>query len=318
MYFRPLPRKVPGTGFHRSGWPYAMQSMNFLFDSSAPILLDDYIERTFTVKNDSLPIIHETPWVAICHHPPIAPEWCQTNDLKKIFSTSAFKESLPNLKLAIALAPHSSEWIFNTLRVPTAVVKHPSGSPTTKWSEKKYRLKNPKILIQIGSYLRNLMGIYQLPAPHQYIKIELSQSLPWVERARKICSQKYGYRKNHGTVYLKSRVNFREYDLLLSESVVFLELIDAVATNTVVECIARNTPIVINRLPGIEYYLGRGYPLFYDRFEEAPNLLTDSKIIEAHKYLKHLPKQWLQGKEFAKCVLNESIMHIPEIRHLKI
>lgn len=41
------------------------------------------------------------------------------------------------------------------------------------------------------------------------------------------------------------------YDELLSENVVFLNLIDASAVNTVIECVVRNTPLIINRLPAI-------------------------------------------------------------------
>ena len=40
-------------------------------------------------------------------------------------------------------------------------------------------------------------------------------------------------------------------------NIVFIELITSVANNTIIECIARNTPIVVNRQEGPEFYLGR-------------------------------------------------------------
>lgn len=59
------------------------------------------------------------------------------------------------------------------------------------------------------------------------------------------------------------------FDALLSRSAVFLKLTDASAVNTVLECIARNTPIFVNRLPATEEALTPGYPGFYDDLAHA-------------------------------------------------
>jgi hypothetical protein len=57
-----------------------------------------------------------------------------------------------------------------------------------------------------------------------------------------------------------------EYDTWLAQNVVFLHLIDASAVNTVLECIVRHTPIIINRNPAIVEMLGEAYPLYFDSF----------------------------------------------------
>ena len=49
----------------------------------------------------------------------------------------------------------------------------------------------------------------------------------------------------------QTRVSAYRYDCLLSENVVTIELFDASANNVIVECIARNTPIVVNRHPAV-------------------------------------------------------------------
>ena len=82
------------------------------------------------------------------------------------------------------------------------------------------------------------------------------------------------------------------YDKLLAENIVFLCLLDASAVNTVLECIVRNTPIVINRLPALEEFLGLDYPLFYEDFHEAADLIGDMETIRrGHHHLKGLDKQ---------------------------
>lgn len=84
------------------------------------------------------------------------------------------------------------------------------------------------------------------------------------------------------------------YDKLLSENVVFLNLIDASACNTVVECIVRNTPLIVNRLPALEEVLGEDYPGFYetgDMFTPAALMLNEESISKVHEYLKHMDKE---------------------------
>ena len=70
------------------------------------------------------------------------------------------------------------------------------------------------------------------------------------------------------------------------------------ANNAVVECIVRNTPLVVNRLPALEEYLGKDYPLFFDRIEDATRLFAVDKILEGHTYLKDLDKRPFTGEYF--------------------
>jgi hypothetical protein len=75
--------------------------------------------------------------------------------------------------------------------------------------------------------------------------------------------------------------------MLLSESVVFVDLYDSSVNNTIIECIVRNTPILVNRLSPIEEYLGADYPMYYTSLDEIPHMLKDIALIEsAHRYLK--------------------------------
>ena len=67
--------------------------------------------------------------------------------------------------------------------------------------------------------------------------------------------------------------------------IVFVDLYDASANNALVECVIRNTPILINKIPGVIDYLGEDYPLYFNTLEEIPNLLTDDNIYKANQYL---------------------------------
>lgn len=91
-----------------------------------------------------------------------------------------------------------------------------------------------------------------------------------------------------------------DYDNLLMQNIVFIKLLDAGAVNTVLECIIRATPIVVNRLASVAEVLGNDYPLFYNDLSDVPSLLTLDKITEAHSYLKALDTVKLSGAYFLK------------------
>jgi hypothetical protein len=95
-----------------------------------------------------------------------------------------------------------------------------------------------------------------------------------------------------------------EYDLLLCNSILLVEYFDVSASNTVIEAIARNTPIVVNRHAALEEYLGIGYPLFYDDIEEVHGLLSDhERVHAAHLMLSTSDKSWIPVETFVSDLL---------------
>lgn len=125
-----------------------------------------------------------------------------------------------------------------------------------------------------------------------------------------------GSRDNLLSLDLESKINSvtilshksdTEYDELLSSNIVFLKLVDAAAVNTIIECIVRATPVVVNRLSALEEVLGKGYPLFYNALEEASALLTDDYIEAAHEYLKHLETDQYRVENFITSIRESQI-----------
>jgi hypothetical protein len=80
------------------------------------------------------------------------------------------------------------------------------------------------------------------------------------------------------------------YDRMLQENIVFLDLYDASANNAVVECIARATPLLVNRIPPVVEYLGADYPFYFDSLEEAAAKALDFDLVQrTHEYLLTCP-----------------------------
>ena len=98
-----------------------------------------------------------------------------------------------------------------------------------------------------------------------------------------------------------------DYDMLLSENIVFLKLIDAAAVNTLQECVVRCTPIVVNPLAAIVEILGEGYPLYYTSLDEVCNLITLENISAAYDYLVNMDKTSLRISSFMESIVSSEI-----------
>ncbi len=115
---------------------------------------------------------------------------------------------------------------------------------------------------------------------------------------------------NNNSVEIINKLSNDEYDSLLSKNVVFLDLIDCSAVNTVIECIVRNTPLIVNRLPALEEVLGTSYPGFYENLSHASEMCSTTYITAIHLHLKSLDKTRYYLEEFIEqfqnIILSES------------
>lgn len=292
---------------HRGGWPSIVTALS---DAAADggIVLDNFVEDTFRgdpktsllrklVKRSKVApkegIVWQEPWAGIFHLPPNLPKWLAPNaHPEAIFGSKTFRESLPHLKGGIALTEYHATWLRNRFKLPFVAVQHP-----TEVSKKKFdldlALSGSKInLVQVGWYLRNYRAIYQTPVPNNVRKLHLQQKAGYITTAYQR-TDKYSPTRNRpdiGEVQAISYLSNDDYDDLLARSLIFVELFDASANNTIVEAIARNTPIVVNRHPAVCEYLGNGYPLLYESLSEVPYLLTAEKIESAYNHLVSIDK----------------------------
>jgi hypothetical protein len=285
---------------HRSGWRHVMEQLK-LYHKSQSILLDDFVERSFQHSFNRQ--VWREPWVGIFHHPPDLPEWLDPTALpSNIFQTNEFQESKRFLHGAIALSEKLGRWLKTRLDCPVCVLKHPSEVPDLQFSMDSFLAQAKRPLIQVGWYGRNPKAIYQLRAPSAYRKIHLLQDRPWVHDAisKTETLSPFRTRPLYSNVEVFKEVNNHEYDCLLSRSVIFNEYWDLSASNTIIEAIARGTPLIVNRLEAIQEYLGNDYPLLYSDINEVFNLLCDDhRIASAAEHLAQLDKSWLEVDRFA-------------------
>lgn len=104
-----------------------------------------------------------------------------------------------------------------------------------------------------------------------------------------------------------SELSNHDLDLMYTQNIVFLDLVDASTANTILECIVRSTPVVVNRIPPTVELLGEDYPLFYDHIEEVNGLITPEKVREAWEYMEKMDKVKYTIDDFVESVIESPI-----------
>jgi hypothetical protein len=106
---------------------------------------------------------------------------------------------------------------------------------------------------------------------------------------------KYVHHVYENKVDVQEYLDNAAYDDLMTKNIVFLNLVDGSAVNTLIECVVRNTPILVNRHPAVVEVLGDEYPLYYETDENGNPMHIDlssspDQLYRAHVYLTHLDK----------------------------
>ena len=298
-----LNRRILGVGEHRSGWPLVMHHLSK--NAGGEILLDDFVEQSFVYPLGRLPA-HKKPWVGFIHHPAETVHWQEYLALEYLFAQEGWQKSVPYLIGMICL----SESLAQRMRreypgIPVKVIKHPTQMKVPQW-------RGGNRLLQAGACGRNIRLIYQFPACEGWNKVRLLANSPWMTTQDQKCAFYTTRVELDSTVQRIRRVDDKTYDELLASSVVICELIVASANNVIIECIARATPIIVNRHTAAIEYLGEDYPLYFDDPEEIPGMLSSEKLFAANAHLKALQKEpWLQVDKFVEDVSS----FIASIRH---
>ena len=190
------------------------------------------------------------------------------------------------------------------LDIPVAAVKHPMVIPNQKWSIERFQANPKKKLIQMGWYQRNTQALYSVP-PIPFRKYRV---LPcrWIhEEYDKRVRDHYAAAKRYDSrVIERAYIHPDEYESALTENVMFSQMLTASANNIVVDCIAANTPLIINAHPAVVEYLGTDYPLYYSDLDEVPELCREDRLFAASEYLSRLDKSWASAESFRDSVAN--------------
>ena len=308
--------------YHRSGWPYVIDNIMFMHAKSAmrdPVLFfDSYVDRTFHWGCSAYRALGIVPykkrWIGIIHH--TFDESQSPHNCKNLFRNPMFLESLDMCAAIICLSKHLAMKVRTALNmsgkhsVEVHVLYHPTElMDVMMWSNNLFKKNQDRKVIQIGAWLRKVDAIKDLALGNNLLKLRrtvlgasasrVSGGILFDPHADPLWSSENSTHNAKTDVDEIPLLDNDMYDRILSENVVFLNLVDCSAVNTVIECIARTTPIVVNRLPALIEVLGAGYPGFYNDLEGASCILNSlNRIDSCHMYLRKMNKNFLSIERF--------------------
>jgi hypothetical protein len=278
------------------------------------IKCDQNISHLFEGKSNVTPIPLQDEWIGIWHNPHNMPKWFNHNHSPtSILQKKEFKESLKYCKGIFVLSHYFADWLSKQIDVPISVLHHPTQTPIIKFDFDKFINNKNKCLIQIGYWLRRMCSIGCIKT-NLYKKIWLYGN-DWGLSCKQYEDE---YHKNNNEVcsnmsdIVKLRLPNVMYDLFLSQNIAFVHLYDSSANNAVIECITRNTPIVINRHPAVLEYLGKDYPLYFDKLEEVEEIISNFSLIQkAYEYLKNNEyiHKLVSGNHFIEQFANSEVIN---------
>lgn len=306
---------------HRSGWEYVIREGLIQFhNSNAKTIVNGFIDKTFIWPTTSTAsVFSSNDWVGFLHNPPYVPNcFIAQRDgcTDALLHSEAFRDAKHRCVGLFVLSPTHADYlsvVAPELRVNC--VHHPTFIPDVKFNYQSF-LRNPvKKLVSIGWWLRRQHTFYRLKA-EPYQKWRLGR-IGYDTTLDKVLQEEQWL---HGdltdaqrqSVTIHDALSNEEYDQLLSQNIVFIDLYDATANNAIIECIARGTPVLVNPLPGVKYYLGKDYPLYFSSLEEAENKLNNFQLLkDTHDYLMTFPgRKNIQIETFVERIRESEIYRI--------
>lgn len=289
------------------------------------------------------PIYYNIPWIGMWHNPPDIRAYVASNDIihapHYLFQRKEFMESLRFCKGIFVFSETMAQWLRHqfkslSLIIPVSALYHPTEkvASTKMFTQQKFIDNGNKKILQIGSWLRDSTAIFKLKTIYKKVwicrdtdalirfcdDINLIENSEFAETAKKIkhiLDSGYEYNIEYpltNDVYL-IKLDNDDYDRYLENNIVLTKIKGSSCNNGIIECIARGTPIFVNKLDAVIEYLGEDYPLYYDNIADVENILkemTSEKIMNAHRYLtSRCPtKDKLSGEYFKNELLSSDVI----------
>lgn len=289
---------------HRHGWKRVVDSFNILNNPNGTHFysyLEQIANRDETINEEWIGFFHNVPF----HPIEMKGKYYMEIDAVRFIESRTWKESKKYCRGLFVLSNYLGEFFKTRVDVPVNVLYHPTGISTCLFDPYKFINNKQRMIVTVGHWMRRFESIEKL-------------NVKKYKKALQQCGVG-SYLYDRVNVLKLERKSDVEFDLMLSENLIFLDFYDASANNTIVECIGSNTPVLVNKIPAVVEYLGENYPLFYTDLNQASNMADDlNLVLSAHNYLKLMDKSKFQLDYFIDSFVDSNIYKSLPVNRNKI
>ena len=304
---------------HRFGWnkiiTHGITNNYFIKQSSDTednIHLIDSLEAYFIWNNNSK---INSNWVGVIHYTNPVENIYKNQHVDNILTNKNFIKSLDNCKAIICLSSSLKIYVENFLKkmninhVKIIMILHPITNDFKVNSQ--YNIENiieNGNIIQLGQQYRIVSTIYRINTDRKKIWLPGCSTNKAIDILRAE-NKYYNHVLNNINDVDILKVNDDNYDEMLLNNILIIPLHCASANNSILEIIIMNAPAFISRNASTEEYIGKDYPLFFNKIEEVNLILEDKillrkKLIEAYEYLISMDKSEFSIENFYKNLQN--------------
>lgn len=242
--------------------------------------------------------VHDSAWIgftAAVAAPTEGLEPFAQYSLPRLWEAPEFLQSLDTCRALFTFTDHAAAWMRTRTEVPVFVVAHPVAADVETFGLAQFLAAGAVTVVQPGHWLTNLNAICDLPMPESPLR-----KIRCVSRERLALATALARAQRELSEYRIDPVALRATtDLgglddgaineLLLGAVVLADLLDANADPLLLHCIARSTPVLAPRIPGVIEQLGADYPFLFDSLADAAALAIDrDAATAAHEHLLEL------------------------------
>lgn len=314
--------------FHNQDFLDSLLSCKGIFVLSK--YLKDQLEIELKYRHLSIPIFHLTHPTEI-NVPLFTPKKLLYNSDKKLIHIGGWLRDIYSFYNLYIPPKYKFQSQYNICDFSSHYIEEPIRKVILKGTHMNNYYPSPQLPNLLQHFLKTLdsstsQSISQNTSQNTSQNCSQNISQNCSQNASQNCSQNSQELRNNWyrhfytqVKYICDNVDFidklsnEQYDELLTENIVFINLVDASAVNTIIECIVRHTPIIINDHPAVVELLGKNYPLYFNHnyqnyFElnqQVFELLSNTNNIKkAHYYLTQLHKSKFNIKNFIHDFVN--------------
>jgi len=266
---------------HFNGWVSIIKSLSEKF-TRQDFTLHPFLDRDALFFPNNLETLKGKPWVGIIHFPthgaPLLHPHINSINVVKMINESEYKERCNGL---IVLTQKSKNILSKFTDIPIHRLWHPKEVAKNTFNINAY-FKNP-ILRHPGKAYRDFYPYFNLKTDLEKI-IHIEPQSQWlIDQSLELSGSPLNSTVKINLKFLKDS----QYIKNLTTSLGFGYWFDCEASNSILEHLMTNTPIIANKLPSIVEYLGKDYPMYYENIIHDPDsyILNKKFIQDTSKYL---------------------------------